>query len=154
MLWLVWAGASALGVAAAVALDVLLIAVGYLPAVPALVLTMVFPIFVGAWIGIARRHAAWFDHALGAAVFVGILYVVIVDGSVVGIITTSNVSCAEPNAPVNCDNDIGTGVGVVLGMFVAAGYGVLWWTGALVGGWIARWALRGRQSSGAYVSPE
>jgi len=85
-----------------------------------------------------------------AAVLYGLMVVI----SIVGVVMSSNVSCAEPNAPLNCDNDIGAGVGLVIGMPLAAMYWIATWLGgwlgaALAGGLsVPRGSKRSAQSEG------
>src|SRR5713226_9671716 len=117
--WL-WPTGAALGIGVGVGLDIFLIALGVVPAVPGLFFIFLFPAVAGLLVGFGNRRAGIMDLLLIALLSGAALYGLMVAVSIVGVVTSSNVSCSEPQAPVNCDNDIGAGVGLVIGVPVAA----------------------------------
>jgi hypothetical protein len=152
--WL-WPIAAAFGIATAIGLDIALIAMGEVPAVPALLFTFAVPGIAGLVLGVGNRRARGSDLMLMALTTAAVLYGLMVVTSIVGIVMSSNVSCAEANAPPNCDNDIGAGVGLVIGMPVAASYWIATWLGELLGAALAgglsvpRGSNRSAQSEGS-----
>jgi hypothetical protein len=86
----------------------------------ALLFTFAVPGIASLVLGLGNRQARGSDLMLMALTTVAVLYGLMVVISIVGIVMSSNVSCAEASAPPNCDNDIGAGVGLVTGMPVAA----------------------------------
>ena len=134
--WL-WPIAAAFGVAIAIGLDIALIATGDLPAVPGLLFTFAVPGIAGLVLGLRNRRARASDLILMALTTAAVLYGLMVVISMAGIAMSSNVSCAEPNAPLNCDNDTGAAVGLVIGVPLAGLYCIVTWLGALVGAALA-----------------
>ena len=130
--WL-WPLGAALGTAGAIALDIVLIANGAAPAVLGLFLTFAIPAVAGFALGLGNRRSNATGLLLMALVTAGVLYSVMVAVSVVGIAMSSNVSCAEPSARWNCDNDTGDAVGIVVGIPLAISYGVAVWLASLAG---------------------
>lgn len=139
--WL-WPIGIGLLIAAAVASDVALVALGYLPAGPALILTFGLPAIPGLLLGLSHWRADWRASSMSALITSATIYGVIVAVSLVGVVLSSNISCAEPNAPWNCDNDTGSAVGLVLGLPLAGSYGFASWLGSLVGSMARRTLAR------------
>jgi len=142
-----WPIGGALCTSTAIGLDIAGIAFGYLPAVPGLLATFGFPAVVGFALGVWNRRAGWIDLGLMACVLAACLYFALGIVSLIGIALSSNISCAEPNAPWNCDNDTGSAAGLVIGAPLAAAYGLGAWLGSLFGAAIARWAIPGARTS-------
>ena len=128
--WL-WPTGAALGIALCVGLDIFLIASGVVPAVPGLVFIFVFPAVAGLLVGFGNRRAGVMDLLLIAVLSGAALYGLMVAVSIVGVATSSNVSCSEPQAPLNCDNDIGAGIGLLLGFPIAMIFGFVIWLGSI-----------------------
>jgi hypothetical protein len=135
--WL-WSLGVAFCTAAAIVLDIVLIAIGALPTAPGLLLTFAIPTVAGFALGSGNRSSGAARLLLMAGVIASGLYSVMVAVAIVGVATSSNVSCVEPNAPWNCDNDIGAAAGLLIAMPLAIGYGMAAWFGSLVGGTFAR----------------
>ena len=133
-----WPVAAATGTSVAIGLDIAGIALGYLPPVPGLLITFALPAVAGFALGLGNRSARWTDLTLMAGIVAAWLYCAFVAVSALGILLSSNVSCAEPNAPWNCDNDTGAAVGIVLGAPLAVIYGIGAWIGSVAGAPIAR----------------
>jgi hypothetical protein len=130
--WL-WPICTAVGIAASIGLDILLIASGVVPAVPGLLAIFVFPAVAGLVVGVGNRRAGVAELLLMALLSAAAVYALLVAISILGIATSSNVSCSEPEAPFNCDNDIGSGVGLFIGLPIAAMFLVLTWLGSTLG---------------------
>ena len=135
--WL-WPIGAALGIALCVGLDIFLIASGVVPAVPGLVFIFVFPAVAGLLVGFGNRRAGAMDLLLMAVLSGAALYGLMVAVSIVGVATSSNVSCSEPQAPLNCDNDIGAGIGLLLGFPIAMIFGFVSWLGSIAVTGLAR----------------
>lgn len=129
----VWPTGAAVGIAVCVGLDIFLIASGVVPAVPGLFFIFTFPPVAGLLVGFGNRRAAIMDLFLMALVSAAALYGFMVALSIVGLAMSSNVSCSEPQAPLSCDNDIGAGVGLFVGLPIAAIFSVVTWFGSMVG---------------------
>jgi hypothetical protein len=92
-----------------------------------------FPAVAGLIVGFGNRWANMIDLLLMALLAATALYGAVVALSIVGLAMSSNVSCSEPQAPVNCDNDIGAGVGLFIGLPIAAIFSMAMWFGSFVG---------------------
>jgi hypothetical protein len=130
--WL-WPTGAAVGIAISVGLDILLIAAGVVPAVPGLFFTITYPTVAGLLAGFGNRRAGVVDLLLMALLTAGALYYLLFALSFIGLALSSNVSCSEPNAPVNCDNDIGAAVGVFIGLPIALIFSIVMWLGSIAG---------------------
>jgi hypothetical protein len=130
--WL-WPAGAAMGSAVCIGLDIFLIASAVVPAVPGLFLIFAFPAGAGLLVGFGNRRADIMDLFLMAMLSAAALYVFMVALSIVGLAMSSNVSCSEPQAPVNCDNDIGAGVGLFVGLLIAAIFSAVMWFGSMAG---------------------